>query len=70
MSPFLGTLRELREALEAGTASSTELVDASLARAEALADTVHAFIGLRPEAARAEAERADARRRRGERRDS
>ncbi len=61
-----GTLRELREALEAGATSSRALADAALARAEALQPRLNAFAGLRGEAARAEADEADARRRRGD----
>jgi aspartyl-tRNA(Asn)/glutamyl-tRNA(Gln) amidotransferase subunit A len=62
----LGTLLDQGAALHAGTTSSRELVDAALARAEALQPRLNAFIGRRPEAAREEAEAADARRRRGE----
>jgi len=49
-------------ALEAGERSSAELVDEALARAEASAGTLGAFLGLRAEAARAEAAAADRRR--------
>jgi aspartyl-tRNA(Asn)/glutamyl-tRNA(Gln) amidotransferase subunit A len=63
----LGTLHELRAALDEGRASSAELVEASLARARACAG-LNAFAGLREEAARAEAAAADQRRARGERR--
>jgi aspartyl-tRNA(Asn)/glutamyl-tRNA(Gln) amidotransferase subunit A len=66
-SPF-GTLSEMRAALDLGRASSRELVDAALERAEAQEARLHAFVGLRAEAARAEAEASDARRARGERR--
>jgi aspartyl-tRNA(Asn)/glutamyl-tRNA(Gln) amidotransferase subunit A len=62
----LGTLRELRDALDAGETSSAELVDAALARAERTRGAVNAFLDLRAEAARAEAARADQRRSRGE----
>jgi aspartyl-tRNA(Asn)/glutamyl-tRNA(Gln) amidotransferase subunit A len=61
----LGTLSELRAALDVGTLSSRELVDAALARAEALQPHLNAFIGLR-DAARADADAADVRRRQGE----
>jgi aspartyl-tRNA(Asn)/glutamyl-tRNA(Gln) amidotransferase subunit A len=62
----LGTLRELREDLDAGATSSRDLAEAALARAEALQPRLNAFAGLRGDAARAEADEADARRRRGE----
>jgi aspartyl-tRNA(Asn)/glutamyl-tRNA(Gln) amidotransferase subunit A len=61
----LGTLSELREALDTGRTSARALVDAALARAEALAaDRI--LVSTRAEAARREAEASDARRRRGE----
>ena len=63
-----GSLAELRAALDGGRISALELVDDSLARAEALEPALHAFVRLRAEAARAEARQADARRARGERR--
>ncbi|MDJ0869141.1 MAG: Asp-tRNA(Asn)/Glu-tRNA(Gln) amidotransferase subunit GatA [Myxococcota bacterium] len=65
MSEPLAGLAELRSALDAGRVSSVELLDASLARADAVAP-LRAFVSLRPERARAEAEAADARRGRGE----
>jgi aspartyl-tRNA(Asn)/glutamyl-tRNA(Gln) amidotransferase subunit A len=61
-----GTLQELRGALDAGGTSSRELVEAALARAEALQPRLNPFAGLRSDAARAEADAADARRRKGE----
>ena len=61
-----GTLRELRTALDAGEVSSVELVEGSLARAEASQASLNAFVGLRPDRARREAQEADARRQRGE----
>ncbi len=60
------TLSELSQRLASGEVSAVELVSAALARAEATQSTLHAFVGLRPERARAEAAQADARRRRGE----
>ncbi len=60
------TLAELRAALAAGEVSSAELVEASLARAEASAERLGAFLGLRAEAARAAAAEADRRRAAGE----
>jgi len=64
VSAPLGSLSELREALDAGRVSSAELVDAALSRARAL--DLNLFVGLRPEAARREAAESDARRARGE----
>jgi aspartyl-tRNA(Asn)/glutamyl-tRNA(Gln) amidotransferase subunit A len=61
----LGTLGELRRALDAGETSSAALVEASLARAERVGAALGAFTRLRPEQARAEAQAADARRRAG-----
>ncbi|HVP28279.1 MAG TPA: Asp-tRNA(Asn)/Glu-tRNA(Gln) amidotransferase subunit GatA [Myxococcota bacterium] len=66
MGPPLGTLAGLRADLDAKRVSSRELVDACLARAEALDRKLHAFLGLRAERARAEAAESDARRARGE----
>ncbi len=60
------TLVELRAALAGGEVSSAELVEASLARAEASAEHLGAFLGLRAEAARAAAAEADRRRAAGE----
>jgi len=62
----VGTLAELRAALEARRVSLRELVDAALARAQALEPKLHAFLGMRAERARAEAEASDARRAKGE----
>ena len=55
MTATPATLQTLRRALDAGEVSSRELVEAALARAEATRATLNAFIGLRPEAARAAA---------------
>jgi aspartyl-tRNA(Asn)/glutamyl-tRNA(Gln) amidotransferase subunit A len=66
VAAVLGTLRELRESLDAGGTSSRALTDAALARAESLQPRLCPFAGLRADAARAEADAADARRRRGE----
>jgi aspartyl-tRNA(Asn)/glutamyl-tRNA(Gln) amidotransferase subunit A len=62
----LGSLTELRAALDSGTTSSRALVDAALARADALEPHLNAFVGLRAEAARSEADAADARRGQGQ----
>jgi len=62
----LGTLTELRAALEARRVSSRELVEAALARAQALDPKLKLFLGLRAERARAEADASDARRAKGE----
>ncbi|HYB12672.1 MAG TPA: Asp-tRNA(Asn)/Glu-tRNA(Gln) amidotransferase subunit GatA, partial [Myxococcota bacterium] len=64
----LGTLSELRAQLDRRRVSSSELTEAALTRAEALEPALHAFLGLRPERARAEAREADARLARGEKR--
>jgi aspartyl-tRNA(Asn)/glutamyl-tRNA(Gln) amidotransferase subunit A len=66
MSEGIGTLRELRAALDAGETSSVEIVGRCLRRAEAFQETHHIFVGLRAEAALREAEESDARRGRGE----
>jgi aspartyl-tRNA(Asn)/glutamyl-tRNA(Gln) amidotransferase subunit A len=58
-------IRELSALLVGGQARSIDLVDASLARAEALRERLNAFVQLRPEGARAEAQQADARIRSG-----
>jgi len=63
--PPLGTLPELREALDAGRTSSAELVGAALERAGSLGARLGAFVHLRERAALAEAEAADARRKAG-----
>jgi aspartyl-tRNA(Asn)/glutamyl-tRNA(Gln) amidotransferase subunit A len=60
------TLREQREALDSGTATSVALVEESLERARGAGAAFNAFLGLRAERALAEAESADARRARGE----
>jgi aspartyl-tRNA(Asn)/glutamyl-tRNA(Gln) amidotransferase subunit A len=62
-----GSLAEQRAALDGGRSSAALLVEQSLTRAEALEPVLHAFVRLRPDAARAEARAADARRARGER---
>ena len=62
----LGPLAELRSAPDAGAVSSAELVDRSLARAEAVEPRLHALLATREEGARAEAAEADERRARGE----
>lgn len=64
MAAPLGTVPELRRALDAGEVTSVELVAQSLARAEAAAG-LGALVSTRPEAARSAAEAADARRRSG-----
>jgi len=66
MSRGVGTLRELRTALDAGETSSVEIVDQCLRRADASQENLNAFVGLRAEAALREAEASDERRRRGE----
>jgi len=65
VSKPLGTLAELRGALDAGALSSVELVEHSLARAEAVDPVLHALLSTRKGAARAEAAAADERRARG-----
>ena len=65
MAEPLGTAAELRRALDAGETTSEALVAQALARAEALAPRLRAFVGLRAEAARREAAETDTRRRRG-----
>jgi aspartyl-tRNA(Asn)/glutamyl-tRNA(Gln) amidotransferase subunit A len=55
-------VRELADQLASGQVRSIELVDASLARAEAMRERLNAFVHLRPEGARAEAREADLRR--------
>jgi aspartyl-tRNA(Asn)/glutamyl-tRNA(Gln) amidotransferase subunit A len=61
----LGTVAALRAALDGGTARARDLVERALARASALEPSLHAFVSLRPEAARREADAADARLRAG-----
>jgi aspartyl-tRNA(Asn)/glutamyl-tRNA(Gln) amidotransferase subunit A len=65
-APPLGTLAELRHALDTGERSSQALVAQALERAEALAGALNCFVGMRADAAREEAVAADARRQRGE----
>ncbi len=55
------------ELLASGEASAVELLDLSLARIDATAETLNAFRVVRPDAARAEAEEADRRLAAGER---
>jgi aspartyl-tRNA(Asn)/glutamyl-tRNA(Gln) amidotransferase subunit A len=62
VSEPLGTLPELRSALDAGAVSSAELVDRALARAAAIEPRLHALLATREEGARAEAAEADHRR--------
>jgi aspartyl-tRNA(Asn)/glutamyl-tRNA(Gln) amidotransferase subunit A len=57
----LGTVAELRRALDAGETTSTALVERSLARAAAV-EGLRAMVGLRAEAALREAALADSRR--------
>jgi aspartyl-tRNA(Asn)/glutamyl-tRNA(Gln) amidotransferase subunit A len=64
VSAPLGSVAELREALDGGGLTSAELVEGALARAEALQGRLGAFVHLRGEAARQEAAAADAHRRR------
>jgi aspartyl-tRNA(Asn)/glutamyl-tRNA(Gln) amidotransferase subunit A len=66
MSAGVGTLRELRAAIDARETSSVEVVTRCLQRAEASQADLHAFVGLRSEAALDEARASDARRERGE----
>ena len=56
MSEGIGTLRELRAALDARESSSVEIVGRCLRRAEASQETLRAFVGLRAEVALREAE--------------
>ena len=65
MSEPLGTLPELRDALETGRTTAVALVDRALERAGTLGETLGAFVSLRAEAARREARAADARRAKG-----
>ena len=62
MAGPLGTLRELRDALDAGKLTSSSLVAASLERASGVGASLGAFVRLREPEARAEADAADARR--------
>lgn len=59
-------IAEWRGRLERGEVSARELTDRCLARIEAVDDTVHAFLELTAERARADAERIDAARAAGE----
>ncbi len=68
MSESVGTLAELRAALDSGALRAVDLAERALARAEALQPTLNAFLFTRRERALAEAKEADARRARGERR--
>jgi aspartyl-tRNA(Asn)/glutamyl-tRNA(Gln) amidotransferase subunit A len=65
MSEPLGTLAELRSALNAGEVSSAELVDRALDRAAAIEPRLHALLATREEGARAEAAESDRRRAEG-----
>ncbi|WP_207479185.1 amidase [Arenibaculum pallidiluteum] len=60
--PALLTLAEASAALEAGSLTAAALVDATLARIEALNPSINAFIAVEAEEARAAAAAADARR--------
>lgn len=60
------SLAELRRDLDAGVVSSKELVDAALARGDALHDRLRVLVSVRGEAGRAEAVLADDRRAAGE----
>jgi len=64
VSEPLGSVSELRAALDAGSVSSVELVESSLARAREV--DLGAIVATRAEAAAAEATQADARRAAGE----
>jgi aspartyl-tRNA(Asn)/glutamyl-tRNA(Gln) amidotransferase subunit A len=66
MSAGLGTLPELRAALDSGAETAQGLVDRSLERAVATRESLACVVRLRDEAARAEALAADARRSAGE----
>lgn len=68
MSPSepVGTLGELRTALDAGETSSRALVEGTLERAVGIGERLSAFVGLQNEAALKEADAADARRAAGE----
>ena len=66
MADSAPTLAGLRSELDGGRTSSAALVDESLERAEASQESLHAFVSIRSEAARAEAREADARLARGE----
>ena len=68
MSAPLPSLADSARLIEQGNASSSDLVEASLARISAVDSKVHAFITVTEERARAAAKRADEEIRRGERR--
>jgi aspartyl-tRNA(Asn)/glutamyl-tRNA(Gln) amidotransferase subunit A len=61
-----GQIAEWRGQLERGEVSARELTDHHLARIEAVDDTVHAFLEVTAERARADADRIDAARAAGE----
>ncbi len=65
MAGPIGSVVELRRALDAGETTAREVVDACIARAKATQGTLNAFTGLREERARADADASDARRRSG-----
>ena len=66
MSEPLGTVSELRAALDAGETSSRALVERTLERAAGVGERLSVFVGLQHEQALAEADAADARRAAGE----
>ena len=66
MVEALGTLAELRAALDAGAVTASQLVERALARGAELDAPLHALLYPRRERALAEAGEADARRARGE----
>jgi len=68
MTEALGTLAELRAALDAGTATAVQLAERALARGAELEARLHALLYPRRERALAAAAESDARRARGERR--
>ncbi len=61
----LASVPELADALASGRTTAAELLEQSLARARATRDSLHAFLHLRADAARAEAAASDERRGRG-----
>jgi aspartyl-tRNA(Asn)/glutamyl-tRNA(Gln) amidotransferase subunit A len=68
MAEALGSLAELRAALDSGAVTAVALAERALARGAALDAKLHALLYPRRERALAEAAEADARRARGERR--
>ena len=68
MTPALGTLAELRAALDTGSVRAVELVERALARGAELQPRLNTLLFTRRERALAEAAASDARRARGERR--